>query len=119
MANGATSRFGYTRDPDLNFEALVIFDEPSGDTLEIQRSLAFDEQDAAAGMDTYCLVRDAGATHYGGVESWSVGKGLLTLSLSDEAATVLGLPAADLEMTVRTADEALLREHLVRLLGPA
>jgi hypothetical protein len=106
------------RDPDLNFEALVILDEPSGDTLEIQRSLVFDEQDTAAGMDTYCLVRNAGATHYGGVESWSVQDGMLALSLSDESAAALELPAR-LEISVSAADEELLRERLVRLVGPA
>jgi hypothetical protein len=118
MADGTTARVGYTRDADLNFEALVILDEPSGETLEIQGSLAFDEQDNAAGMDTYCLVRNAGATHYGGVESRSVRDGVLALSLSDESAAVLELPA-NLEISVSAADEELLREHLVRILGPA
>jgi hypothetical protein len=117
MAERTTARLGYVRDVDLNFEALVILDEPSGDTLEIQRSLSFDEQDTAAGMDTYCLVVSAGATHYGGVESWAVRDGMLTLSLSEAAAAVLELPA-DVDISVRAADEAPLRDHLARLVGP-
>lgn len=118
MADGATARIGYTRDPDLNFEALVILDESSGDTLEIQVGLSFDEQDVAAAMDTYCLVRAAGATHYGGVESWIVGDGILTFYLSEQAATTLELPA-EVEVSVRASDEAPLREHLARLVGPS
>lgn len=118
MADGATARIGYTQDPDLNFEALVILDEPSGDTLEIQVALSFDEQDDPAGMDTYCLVRSAGATHYGGVESWVVEDGMLTLSLSEEAANLLEL-SAEVEISVRPSDEAPLRDHLARLVGPA
>jgi hypothetical protein len=118
MTDGATARIGYTQDPDLNFEALVILDETSGDTLEIQRSLSFDEQDVAAGMDTYCLVRDAGATHYGGVESWGVGDGILTLNFREQAATMLELPA-EVNISVAASDEAPLREHLARLVGPA
>jgi hypothetical protein len=117
MTERTTARIGYTRDADLNFEALVILDEHSGDTLEIQRSLSFDEQDTAAGMDTYCLVLSAGATHYGGVESWTVRDGLLKLSLSETASAVLQLPA-DVEFSVRAVDEAPLRDRLTRLVGP-
>ncbi len=117
MAEGATARIGYTRDADLDYEALVILDEPSGDTLEIQRSLAFDEQDVAAGEDTYCLVRGAAATYYGGVESWQVGAGAVTLRLSGEAASVLGLPV-EVQIAVSAHDEELLSEHLTELVGP-
>jgi hypothetical protein len=117
MADRATARIGYTRDPDLNFEALVILDEPSGDTLEIQRALTFDEQDAATGMDTYCLVRAAGATHYGGVESWAVEDSKLTLTLSRQAATMLQLPP-EVEISVSPSDQTTLLEHLTRLVGP-
>jgi hypothetical protein len=117
MAVTPPARVAYTRDVDLNFEALVILDERSGVTMEIQRSLVFDEQDAANGMDTYCLVASAGPTHYGGLESWAVDDGMLTLGLSEEAATVLELPA-NVEIPVTTVDEAPLRAHLARLVGP-
>jgi hypothetical protein len=118
MGDRATARIGYTQDPDFNFEALVILDEPGGDTLEIQRALVFDEQDAATGMDTYCLVRAAGATHYGGVESWVVEDGKLALNLTEEAANMLQLPT-EVEISVRASDQATLREHLAKLVGPA
>lgn len=116
MAEETTAQIGHTRKPDLNLETPVILDEPSVDTLEVQRSLLFDEWDMAAGMNTYCLVRSTGATHYGGVESWAVRDGMLTLNLSEEAATVLQLPA-DVAIPVRSVDEAPLREHLVGLVG--
>lgn len=58
----------------------------SGQTLEIQRALEFDEQDVELGQDTYCLVRDASATCYGGVTAWQFSGGRLTLSLEPAAA---------------------------------
>jgi hypothetical protein len=42
-------------------------------------------------MDTYSLVNEAGAVHYGGVADWSVQDGEQRLSLTDEAATALGV----------------------------
>lgn len=90
---------GYVRDQELNDEAVVLRDE-DGVSLAIQRSLEPDEQGRAAGMDTYCLVVDDGATHYGGVVEWSRdAPDLVVLVLSAEAADALGLPRElDLEL---------------------
>ena len=44
-------------------------DEGAGRALVFMVSLAFDEQDRALGMDTYCVSNEVGATVYGGVAS--------------------------------------------------
>lgn len=65
-----------------------------GARVELQRATSFDEQDRAAGMDTYCVSLHAGASFYGGVGSWELGVGHLVLGLSKEAMEVLGLEGA-------------------------
>lgn len=111
----------FLRDEDENFEALVMAEQPDGDgeSLEIQRALAFDSQDRRLGQDTHCLVVTNGPTHYGGVQSWRITQqGALELWLSSTAAEALGI---DRDITVRFAGEAPASEGLhaglVRLLG--
>lgn len=53
--------------------------------LEMQRSLSSDEQDRRLGLDTYCLCTEDGATHYGGVTSWSLTPGSLEIRIDAEA----------------------------------
>lgn len=108
---------GFLRDDELGFEALVVEDESSQDRIEIQRSLEFDTQDQAAGMDTYCLVRSSGETYYGGVSDWAVRSSVLVLGLSAEAATALQLPPRS-EIPIDVGAE-LLEQHLGRLLAMA
>lgn len=85
-------RARHVRDEGGNYEAVVLVDD-DGFSFSIQRALEFDEQDRVAGMDTYCLVADAGATHYGGVESWRrIEPGVVLLDLTEEAADALGVP---------------------------
>lgn len=60
---------GWVKDEELNYCAIVIRDEASGDTIEVKRSLETDAQDAELGMDTYCVIR-GGAIHYGGLEAF-------------------------------------------------
>lgn len=84
---------GYLRSEEEGFEAIVILDESTGDSLEFQRSLDSTADGSLDGsMGTYCLVRAAGPAIYGGVESWSVGVGELVLRLTAEASGVLELP---------------------------
>ncbi|MFX4271373.1 Imm10 family immunity protein [Propionibacteriaceae bacterium Y1685] len=52
-----------------NFETVVMTDEEAV-SFGIQRSLEFDDQDRATGMDNYCLVADSGAASYGGLREW-------------------------------------------------
>ncbi len=108
-----TAVVGYLREPESKVEALVIHDEESGDRIEVQRSLTFDEQDRRLGMNTYCLVRQ-GASHYGGLQSWTIESGLLHLKLSSPAAAALELPA-EFSIAVGADGEELLKEHLRRL----
>lgn len=46
------------------------------------------------GLDTYCLLDQDGAIHYGGVTRAVLEPGRLTLTLTDEAATELGVDDA-------------------------
>jgi len=112
-----TAIVGYFRDESLNVEALTILDSASGDVLEIQRALQFDDQDVALGLDTYCLVR-GGLTHYGGVLAWKLNRGTLTFTLDLEAAKVLQLPD-DISIPISPGGLPLIESQLGRLLGAA
>jgi len=107
---------GYVRDDEDEYEVLVIGDETAGQWLEIQRSFDHDEQDVALGMDTYCLVRDSAATHYGGIVLWNLADDRLTVHLTGEAAAALDVPRR-IHFVVDAAGQALVREHLPRLLS--
>lgn len=94
---------------DLECFVVVLAEEPDGDgaRLEIQRSLEDDPQDVALGLATYCLCTQQGATCYGGVTSWRVRDGCLTLHLDDRAADTLGLDheiAIELQLTIATIE---------------
>lgn len=82
----------FVRDEDLEADILVLAEQEdgSGRRLEIQRSVTTTAADVQAGMDTYCLADDTGATHYGGVSGWSLDEDVVCLSLDSEAADALG-----------------------------
>ncbi len=86
----------------------------SGQRLEFQRSLHPDEQDRALGLDTYCVVRDGGATHYGGISDWRIADGSLVLTLDREAEASLGARefVIDVPPTEQDAIDAALRRLL-------
>lgn len=109
------AQIGWIHEDEGNDAAVVIVDEASGDTIEIQRSLAFDEQDVALGMDTYCLVR-GGAAHYGGLARYVVSDGSLELYLSTTAAADLELPEV-VEIPIDPHGAELLRLRLPFLLA--
>jgi hypothetical protein len=77
---------------DLNTFLIMLAEnaDGSGRRLEIQRALSFDEQDRKLGMDTYCLCTESG-THYGGVESWTLGDDTLILEFEKKASRALRL----------------------------
>jgi hypothetical protein len=83
----------FLRDEDLEAEVLVIaeHEDGSGHRVELQRAFVFTAEDRRLGMDTYCIVDETGATHYGGVDSWSLEDGLLEIRLSPETAQDLGI----------------------------
>jgi hypothetical protein len=109
---------GYMKDESLNTECLVILDEVSDDTIEVQRALKFDDQDVSLGQATYCLVRD-GLAHYGGVLEWKVQGAVFTMVLDPSAASVLQLPR-EIELEVSHEGSQLIHDHLQKLLemGP-
>jgi hypothetical protein len=103
----------FVHDEELNFEGLSLRDRGSGDTFEIQRSIEFDEQDVALGMDTYCLVSHE-ATHYGGIVEWAIDGTSFTVHLSNDAQAELGLPPL-LAFSLDSESVAVVRRHLPTL----
>jgi hypothetical protein len=95
----------FLRDEDLEAEVLVIAqqEDGAGHRVELQRAFIVTDEDRQLGMDSYCLVAETGATHYGGVESWSVDDNVLELRLSPEAAQDLGVDGG----------------YRIRLIGPS
>ncbi|MBS2964157.1 hypothetical protein KGA66_13950 [Actinocrinis puniceicyclus] len=76
------------------------------------------DQDAATGMDTYCLMDEQGAVHYGGVERAELTAGTLRLRFDADAAQELGVtdPQRRLSLSVPAADTERLAAGLRRVL---
>lgn len=93
---------------DLEADVLVLAEREHGEgrRLELQRPLDPTEDDRRLGMDIYCLVDEAGATHYGGVTAWSLDGTTLRLGLTSEAADVLGAEGGYLITLAGPAAEA-------------
>ena len=106
----------FERDDSLNAQYLVLAEHADGGgrRLEVQRALHFDEQDVALAQDTYCLVTEAQATHYGGVVNWLLDGSLLHLELTDEASRVIG--ASEFRITLPASRRAMVRDALRMLL---
>ena len=105
----------FVRDEELNFEA-VVFASDTGERFHVQRALAFDDQDRASGMDTYCSVTANGATTYGGVRHLDLRERGVRLTFEVEAAESLGVPeVVDVDLDATSHHEV--RRHLPRLLG--
>lgn len=105
---------------DLNAFAVVLSEhqDGSGSRIEIQKSLMFDEADREAGLDTYCLSTQTGATYYGGVVSWRMDGNNLDLTLDEDAAFELGVDT-DLSIELHLPAETVAEVHagLRRLLA--
>ena len=93
---------------DLNTYAVILSEQcdGTGNRLEIQKALTFDESDRETGMDTYCLCTQTGATHYGGITSWQMKGNNLELLLNVEAASALGLDTT-LSIELRLATNSI------------
>lgn len=85
-------RVGWIDDPELGVRVLVLRDVGLAETLELQRGYERLANDQGSDGGTYCLVRNAAAVIYGGVESFDLSSSTLTLTLTSEAAGVLALP---------------------------
>ncbi|MGY5764227.1 Imm10 family immunity protein [Brachybacterium sp. DNPG3] len=110
-------RAGFIRSTEDGYEAIVLLDEESGDTIEVQRSLAPDPQDAELGMDTYAIVRGGAAVHYGGLDRFALEGGSLVLDLDAGAAGALDLPQ-QVELVLDAEAAAVVAEHLPRIVSP-
>jgi hypothetical protein len=85
---------------------VVLAETTDGDTrIEFQRGLAFDAQDVALEMDTYCLCTERG-THYGGVRTWNISDGRLRMSLEEAAAKALQL-STDVTIALQMPSETI------------
>ena len=111
----AASAVAVERDDDLNVEYLVLAEhhDRAGRRFEVQRPLEADEQDKALGQDTYCLVTESGATHYGGVRRWRVDDAMLVAELDATAAQTLGTDTLSIGLP---PGKALLVERALRML---
>ncbi|WP_454043826.1 Imm10 family immunity protein [Cellulosimicrobium sp. Marseille-Q8652] len=110
-------RVGFTRSIEDNYEAIVLLDVESGDTIEFQRSLAHDPQDVALGQDTYAIVRGGAAVHYGGLVRFDMRGDVLALELNADAAAALELPSL-VELVVDDAAVGIVEQHLPRIVAP-
>ena len=93
---------------DLECVVVVFAENPdgSGERLELQRGIEFDEQDRSSGMDTYCVCLADGQTAYGGIRRATLGARSLSLELAPETAELLGI--ADVVRVEFDASRALL-----------
>ena len=81
---------------------LAQHEDGSGHRIELQRASVVTDEDRRLGMDTYCLVGETGATHYGRIESTTFEGAMLEIRLSPEAAQNLGVAGG---FRIRLADQ--------------
>ena len=111
------SAVAFERDDLLGAQWLVLAEHPDGTgrRLEVQRPLQVDEQDVALGLDTYCLVTEEQATHYGGVLDWQIEESMLHLDLTEDASRVIG--ASGFRITLPRSERATVQTALGLLLA--
>lgn len=100
--------------PDLNTFLIALADdaEEPTHTLELQKML---EDDGDDDYGSYCLVVDAGATHYGGITACRLSGCTLVLSLDKAASGALGTDCFVVELDLDEGERAALRGGLARL----
>ena len=107
------------RDDELAGVALAEREDSSGWNLIFQRSFAFTDADRNAGLDTYCISNEAGATVYGGVGRWSIAGADLTLALDAKTAADLGVAEQlTIELAFAAASITDLDAALAEILAP-
>jgi hypothetical protein len=121
--------------PDFDTVALVTVEEtrdaftvglaenPGGEGAYLILQCALtppDDQDAATGMDTYCLMDEQGAVHYGGIHRAELTDAALRFGFDQDAAEELAIQTPDrtlaLSLAVSPDDTARLAEGLRRVL---
>jgi hypothetical protein len=105
------------KDDDLGVLLVVLAADKdgSGDQVEISRLISFDDQDRALKQDTYSITVNYGPTCYGGIVSWSVESGFVTLNLSSEASRELGVDGA-FEIRIPRESTESVREWLAKII---
>jgi hypothetical protein len=63
------------------------------------------DQDAATGTDTYCLMDDQGAVHYGGVQRVEIADAVLRFSFDEDAAEELGIENPERELALAVPED--------------
>ncbi|MFF4606559.1 Imm10 family immunity protein [Streptomyces sp. NPDC001339] len=93
-------------EPDECFTVGMAEQQGEGHQLIIQISLYEpDDQDEQLGLDTYCVMAESGATHYGGIEEAVLTGNTLRLSFTEEATSGLGLPSPSLTLHLDVPDD--------------
>src|SRR5829696_9724689 len=103
---------------ELNTFVLAMAEDVdgSGHRIELQRSLKFDDQDRALGLDTYCVCLASGASHYGGIRSCVLNGRRLSIEFTEEASTELSIePSIDIILRVDEDAVAQVRDGLRRI----
>lgn len=77
-----------------------------------------DAQNRRLGLDTYCLLNEEGAVHYGGVLSAVLRGRTLEFAFDDDAAAELELPGSTVALELRVPEEGIaeLARGLARIL---
>lgn len=102
----------YTRDPDLDFEAVVFADAESGGSLEIARSLSTPtSEETATGAHGYCVTVDGGSSMYGGVVSIDTDNDSITIHFTAEAESILGV-GSPMTLVVHRGQLAMISSRL-------
>ncbi|MGW4400239.1 Imm10 family immunity protein [Amycolatopsis nivea] len=91
----------------------------SGRSLLIQRQFGeFSQQDVALGQDTYCLMTEDGATCYGGITGFVLDGSAVKVTLSEEAASILGLSVQQsIDLEIDAGDRERLEHAMVQVLA--
>ncbi|MET7276171.1 Imm10 family immunity protein [Streptomyces flaveolus] len=107
-----------TEDDDCFTVGMAEDGDGEGCHLSIQSGVREpDAQQLRLGWDTYCVMNETGAVHYGGIESAAVAAGKVSFRFSSEAAAELSLPGESLELALHEdVDVATLRVGLHRVL---
>ena len=93
---------------DIGVFAVILSenDDGSGRRLEVQQPFE---------PGPYCVCVESGATHYGGVASWSVEGATVKLQLDAEATRVLVTPGFEISVPPQSTER--IRQGLERVLG--
>ncbi|MFJ6988553.1 MULTISPECIES: Imm10 family immunity protein [unclassified Streptomyces] len=77
-----------------------------------------DEQSRRLGLDSYCVLNEAGGVHFGGIEKVSLAGRRISFTFDPEAVEELELPASEIELDIAPdVDMERLRYGLRRVLN--